>query len=42
MAFCAFFRPSQKGTMGPNGCNATAEYDPDAIEVRVGAGDFAS
>lgn len=24
--------PSQKETMGPNGCNATAVYDQDAIE----------
>ena len=30
-------RPSQKGTMGPNGCNTTATYDQDAIDVRVGA-----
>ena len=36
------FRPSQKGTMGPNGCNTTAVYDQDVIEVKVGTGDFAN
>lgn len=33
---CSISRPSQKGIMGPNGCNTTATYDEDAIEVRVG------
>ena len=30
-----YYRPSQKGAMGPNSCNTTAAFNPDYISVSI-------